>query len=144
LDAGKRVKGKKRPLLVDTWGLVRQARVPAAHLHDRAGGLVLLASLGERFPALAKLFADGAYHGPVCRRALATVLPRLTSEVITRSEQVRGFAVLPTRGIVARMIAWRNRDRRLANDFEARPRPALAFMPLASIRLMLRKLAHPS
>jgi putative transposase len=105
---------------------------------------MLLATLGERLPLLVKLFADAAYQGPVFRQALATVLPHLTLEIITRSDQVKGFVVLPKRWIVERTIAWLNRCRRLAKDFENRTRQALAFLHLASIRLMLRKLCNPS
>jgi len=143
-DAGKRIKGKKRHVLVDTLGLVLQALVHPANLQDRDGGILLLSALGERWPLLEKLFADGAYQGPVFRKALAKVLPRLTLEIVTRSDQTKGFVVLPKRWIVERTIAWLNRCRRLAKDFENLTRHALAFVHLASIRLMLRKLCNPS
>ncbi len=120
------------------------AIVHAANIQDRDGGILLLSTLGERFPLLAKLFADAAYQGPVFRQALAKVLPHLALEIITRSEQVKGFVVLPKRWIVERTIAWRNRGRRLAKDFENLTRHALAFVHLASIRLMLRKLCNPA
>ena len=107
-------------------------------------GILLLSTLGERFPLLAKLFADGAYQGPLFRQALAKVLPHLTLEIVTRGDQAKGFVVLPKRWIVERTIAWLNRCRRLAKDFENRTRHALAFVHLASIRLMLRKLWNPS
>jgi putative transposase len=143
-DAGKQIKGKKRHLLVDTVGLVMHAIVHAANIQDRDGGILLLSTLGERFPALAKLFADAAYQGPVFRQALAKILPHLALEIITRSDQVKGFVVLPKRWIVERTIAWLTRCRRLAKDFEHLTRQALAFVHLASIRLMLRKLCNPS
>ena len=120
------------------------ALVHAANLQERDGGILLLATLGERFPGLAKLFADGAYQGPLFRHALIKILPRLTLEVIIRSDQIKGFVVLPKRWIVERTIAWLNRCRRLAKDFENLSRHALAFVHLASIRLMLRKLCNPS
>ena len=63
-DAGKQVKGKKRHLLVDRLGLVIHAIVHAANIQDRDGGLLLLTARADRFPLLAKLFADGAYQGP--------------------------------------------------------------------------------
>jgi transposase len=129
---------------VDTLGLVLHALVHPANIQDRDGGILLLATLGERFPGLAKLFADGAYQGPVFRKALAKVRPRLTTEIITRRDQAKGFVVLPKRWIVERTIAWLNRCRRLAKDFENRTRHALAFVHLASIRLMVRKLCNPS
>ena len=105
---------------------------------------MLLSSLADRFPLLAKLFADGAYQGPLFHKALAKVRPQLKTEIITRSDQAKGFVVLPKRWIVERTIAWLNRCRRLAKDFENRTRTAAAFVHLASIRLMVRKLCNPS
>jgi len=131
-------------LLVDTLGLVLQAIVQPANIQDRDGGILLLAALADRFPLLAKLFADGAYQGPQFRHALAKVRPQLTTEIITRSDQAKRFVVLPKRWIVERTIAWLTRCRRLAKDFENRTRYALAFVHLASIRLMLRKLCNSS
>ena len=143
-DAGKQVKGKKRHMLVDTLGLVLQALVTPAHVQDRDGGNMLFTALGERFPRLAKLFADGAYQGPQFQQALAKVRPLLQIEIVTRSDQAKGFVVLPKRWIVERTLAWLNRCRRLAKDFENRLRYALAFVHLAAIRLMVRKLCNLS
>ena len=113
-------------------------------MQDRDGGSLLLTGLAARFPLLVKLFADGASQGPQFRHALAKVGPQLTPEIITRRDQIKGFAVLPNRWIGERTIAWLNRCRRLAKDFENRTRYALAFVHLASIRLMMRKLCNPS
>jgi len=129
---------------VDTLGLVLHAIVHPADIQDRDGGILLLSSLADRFPLLAKLFADGAYQGPLFHKALAKVRPQLKTEIITRSDQAKGFVVLPKRWIVERTIAWLNRCRRLAKDFENRTRTAAAFAHLASIRLMVRKLCNPS
>ena len=131
-------------MLVDTLGLVLHAIVHPANLQDRDGGILLLTTLGDRLPLLVKLFADAAYRGPQFRRALAKIRPLLTTEIITRSDQGKGFVVLPKRWIVERTLAWLNRCRRLAKDFENRTRHAGAFVYLASIRLMLRKLCNPS
>ena len=98
----------------------------------------------DLFPFLKKLFADSAYAGPIFHRALANILPHLETEIVRRSDQVKGFVVLPRRWIVERTIAWLNRCRRLAKDWENLNRNALAFLKLASIRLMLRKLCNPS
>ena len=143
-DAGKQVKGKKRHVLVDTLGLALPVLVHPANIQDRDGGILLLTALADRFPLLAKLFADGAYQGPQFRQALTKVRPQLTPEIVTRKQQSKGFVVLPKRWIVERTLAWLNRCRRLAKDFENRTRSALAFVHLASIRLMLRKLCNPS
>ena len=129
---------------MDTLGLLLHALVHPAHMQDRDGGILLLSALAERFPLLQKLFADGAYQGPVFRQALAKVRPQLKVAIIKRSDPAPGFIVLPKRWIVERTIAWLNRCRRLAKDFENRIRTATAFVLLASIRLMLRKLCNPS
>jgi len=91
---------------------------------------------------LRKLFADGGYQGPKFRTELAKVLPGLAVEIVKRSDTTQGFQVLPRRWVVERTFAWLNRCRRLAKDFENRTRNALAFIRLASIRLMLRKLSN--
>jgi transposase len=118
--------------------------VHPAHIQAREGGIELLTALAERFPLLAKLFVDGAYQGPQFRQGVAQVRPQLATEIITRREQVQGFVALPKRWIVERPRAWRNRNRRLAKDFENRIRYAVAFVHLASIRLMSRQLCNPS
>lgn len=94
------------------------------------------------FPFLRKLFADGAYDGPVFHTALAAILPNLKTEIVKRADRLKGFLVLPRRWIVERTIGWLNRCRRLAKDWENRNHTALAFLKWASIRLMLRKLCN--
>jgi putative transposase len=92
-----------------------------------------------QFPFLEKLFADGAYAGPIFHQPLTKILPGLDAEIVRRSDQAKGFVVLPKRWIVERTIVWLNRCRRLTKDFENLNRNASAFLRLASIRLMLRK-----
>jgi putative transposase len=128
------IKGKKRHILV----------VTSASVQDRDGGILLLSTLFGLFPFLKKLFADSAYEGPIFHTALATILPCLETEIIKRSDKAKGFVPLPKRWIVERTIGWLNRCRRLAKDWECLNRKALAFLKLASIRLMLRKLCNPS
>ena len=139
-DAGKKIKGKKRHILVDTQGLLMHAVVHAADIQDRDGGILVLASMFGLYPFLEKLFADAGYQGPKFREALAKALPRLSVEIVKRSDTAQGFELLPRRWVVERTFAWLNRCRRLAKDFENLNRTALAFIRLASIRLMLRKL----
>ena len=103
-----------------------------------------MSTLFGQFPFLDKLFADSAYAGPVFHDGLATVMPSITTEIVRRCDQAKGFVVLPKRWIAERTIAWLNRCRRLAKDWENLSRNALAFLRLASIRLMLRKLCNPS
>ena len=118
------------------------AVVHPANVQERDGGILVLATLFGLYPFLKKLFADGGYQGPKFRAALAKLLPELAVEIVKRSDTAQGFQVLPRRWVVERTFAWLNRCRRLAKDFENRTRNALAFIRLASIRLMLRKLSN--
>ena len=114
-------------------------------MQDRDGGLLVLSTLFARFPFLKRLFADAAYAGPVFQDGLALAMPGLLTETVRRCDQAKGFVVLPQRWIVERTIAWLNRCRQeLAKDWENLNYNALAFLRLASIRLMLRKLCNPS
>ena len=143
-DAGKRINGKKRHILVDTLGLLLHAMIHPADIQDRDGGILLMSTVLGRFPFLEKLFADGGYRGAKFRNRVANVLPGLEIEIVKRPDHNEGFVVLPRRWIVERTIAWLNRCRRLAKDWESLNRKALAFLRLASIRLMLRKLCNPT
>ena len=118
------------------------AIVHPADIQDRDGGILVMATLFGMFPFLKTLFADGGYQGPQFAKAVAKALPHLDIEIVKRSDRVKGFVVLPQRWIVERTIAWLNRCRRLAKDWENLNRKALAFLRLASIRLMLRKLCN--
>ena len=120
------------------------ALVTAADVQDRDGGVLLMSTLFGQFPFLRKLFADGAYAGPVFQDGVGTALRGLVVDIVKRSDRIKGFVVEPKRWIVERTIAWLNRCRRLAKDWENRSRNGLAFLRLASIRLMLRKLCNPS
>ena len=140
-DAGKKVKGRKRHIPVDTGGRLVAARVQPADVQDRDGAPELLAEAGERFPELRLVFADGAYAGP----KLADALRRLgdwTLRIVKRGDAAAGFAVLPRRWVVERTFAWLGRNRRLAKDFEATLASALAWLLVASIQLLVRRLAN--
>ena len=110
--------------------MLLHAIVHPADIQDRDGGILLLATLFGMYPFLKKLFADGGYQGPEFHKALAKVLPHLETEIVKRSDQAKGFVVLPTPWIVERTIAWLNRCRRLAKDWENLNRKALAFLRL--------------
>ena len=114
--------------------------VHPADIQDRDGGALLLSTLFGLFPFLKKLFADGGYQGPQFEQAVAKILPELQVEIVKRSDQAKGFEILPKRWVVERTFAWLGRCRRLAKDFENLTRIALAFVKLASIRFMLRRL----
>jgi transposase len=119
------------------------AIVHAADIQDRDGGVLLMATLFGLYPFLLKLYADGGYQGDRFQEALRAVLKLVNIEIVKRSDQARRFVVLPKRWIVERTFAWLGRCRRLAKDWECLNRKALAFLKLASIRLMLRKLCNP-
>ena len=142
-DAGKKIKGKKRHVLVDTLGLLLDAIVHPADIQDRDGGALMLATLFGRWAFLEKLFADGGYAGPRFQIAARKAVAKLKVEIVKRSDIAKGFEVLPKRWIVERTIAWLCRCRRLAKDLECLTQKALAFLRLASIRFMLRKLCNP-
>jgi transposase len=116
------------------------AIVHSADIQDRDGGALLMATLFGLHPFLLKLYADGGYQGPHFQAAMKRLLSRVNVEIVKRSDCVKGFVVLPKRWLVERTFAWLNRCRRLAKDWECLNRKALAFLRLASIRLMLRKL----
>jgi transposase len=116
------------------------AIVPPADIQDRDGGGQVLKMLFGRSPFLSKLFADGGYQGPVFGRAAAKAMPGLSVEIVKRSDNARGLEILPKRWVVERSLGWFGRCRCLAKDFENLNRTALAFLRLASIRLMLRRL----
>ncbi len=138
------IKGKKRHVLVDTLGLLLHALVTSADVQDRDGGLMVLSTMFGQFPFLEKLFADSAYARPLFHDGLASVMPGLVTEIVRRSDRAKGFVVVYKRWIVERTIGWLGRCRRLAKDWENLNRNALAFLRLASIRLMLRKLCNPA
>jgi transposase len=116
--------------------------VHAADIQDRDGGVLLMATLFSMHPFLRKLYADAGYQGPKFRHAMHRLLRQIDIQIVKRSDVCSKFVVLPKRWIVERSIAWLNRCRRLAKDWECLNRSALAFLRLASIRLMLRKLCQ--
>ena len=143
-DAGKKIKGKKRHALVDTTGLLMSIFVHPADIQDRDGGVMLMQKMGsKKFPRLKKLFADGGYRGPKFAEALKKIFSNLKVEIVKRSDNAEGFEIIPKRWVVERTFAWLGRCRRLAKDWENLTAHALAFVKLASIRFMLRKLCSP-
>jgi transposase len=115
--------------------------VHTADIQDRDGGVLLMSTLFGLFPFLLKLYADGGYQGAKFQQGLRRVCRQINVEIVKRSD-VGKFVVLPKRWIVERTIAWLNRCRRLAKDWECLNRRALVFLRCASIRLMVRKLCQ--
>ena len=139
-DAGKKIKGRKRHILTDTNGLLVAASVHEADVQDRDGAAPLLASIRHAFPWLRHLFADGGYAGTKLETSLAA-LGTWTLEIVKRSDGAKGFELLPRRWVVERTLAWLNRNRRLAKDFERLIETVAAWLMLASVKLLSRKLA---
>ena len=140
-DAGKKINGRKRHILVDTSGLLIGLVVHPAAVQDRDGAPWLIASIRHTHPWLRHVFADGGYAGKKLAKALAR-LGKWTIEIVKRSDAAKGFIVLPRRWVVERSFAWLGRCRRLAKDFEATIASAEAWILLASIRLITRRLAR--
>lgn len=140
-DAGKKVKGRKRHIVVDTLGLLVGVVVHAADIQDRDGAPAVLKSILKRWPWLRHIFADGGYAGPKLRGALQKV-GRFTVEIVKRTDKAKGFEVLPRRWVVERTFAWLGRCRRLAKDFERSIESAQAWVFIANIRMLTRRLAR--
>jgi putative transposase len=141
-DAGKKIKGRKRHIVTDTAGHLVGVQVHAADIQDRDGAVAVLASIRSLYPWLRHIFADGGYAGDKLRDALAA-LGRWTIDIIKRSHNATGFVVLPRRWVVERTFAWLGRCRRLAKDFEATIASAVAWVLVAHIRILTRRLARP-
>jgi putative transposase len=139
-DAHKNVKGRKRHLLVDTLGLVLSVYVSSANIQDRVGARCLLAGLKVPLPRLKQIWADGAYTGERlagwCKERGKWEL-----EIVKRSADTEGFAVLPHRWIVERTLGWLMRSRRLSKDYERMVQTSESFIMVAMIRLILRRIA---
>ena len=116
------------------------AIIHAANIQDRDGGILLMAALLKEHPLLRKLYADGGYQGSKFYQALRRILRKIKVGIVKRSDATNGFTVLPRRWVVERTIAWLNRCRRLAKDWECLDRNARAFLQWASVRSMLRRL----
>lgn len=136
-DAGKKIKGRKRHILVDTLGLILKCEVHSAGIQDRDGAALVFDKLTARFPFIEVICGDGGYQGPRVRDAS----PRPV-EIIKRNQA--GFEVLPKRWIVERTFAWLGINRRLSKDFERFAKTCLTFIQTAMIKLMIRRLARYS
>ena len=141
-DAGKKVTGRKRHILVDTLGLLLSVIVHPADAQDRDGARELLRTARRSFPFIETIFADGGYQGPRMAATVATT-GCWKLEIVKRTDAHR-FVALPKRWIVERTFAWISRNRRLARDFERYARTVVAFVRLAMIRIMLRRLTPPT
>ena len=141
-DAGKKVKGRKRHVVVDTLGLPLVAQVHPANVQDRDGAPAVIAALQQAMPSVVKVWTDGGYGGPKLALALATMPDAPNLEVVPKPDRQQGFAVLPRRWVVERFFGWLGRCRRLAKDFERTIASSLAWLQMAVIRILRRRLGR--
>jgi transposase len=142
-DAGKRIYGRKRHIVTDTNGLLLGVHVHPANVQDCHGAVPLLERVRSRFPRLRHVFADRIYRGDQLKNALSHCGP-WTIEIVQRPDGVKGFQLLPRRWVVERTFAWCGRCRRLAKDFEGSAATEAAWILVAHIRLLTRRLAAAS
>ena len=134
-DAGKKIKGRKRHILVDVLGLLISGTVHCASIQDRDGFDLVCKKVTKRFPFLKAICADGGYQGQTVKKAS----PRPV-QIVKRNQ--KGFHVLPIRWIVERTFAWLGNNRRLAKDVERYVAKSEAIMKTAMIKLMVRRIAR--
>jgi putative transposase len=141
-DAGKKINGIKRHLLVDTLGMILVVMVLTADIQDRDGARSLLAKAKGCFPRLQKIWADGGYAGTL----IGWVKDRCDwiLEIVKRSDSAKGFEILPHRWIVERTFGWLNRARRLSKNYERLTASSEAMIYLAMLPLMTRRLTKQS
>jgi len=146
-DGGKKLKGRKRHLLVDTLGLVLVVLITSAAVDEGVAAGQLLAQISaEEFPRLTVIFGDSKYHNHALQAWRQEQRPGWRIEVKKRPEGTTGFTPLPKRWVVERTNAWNGRYRRNSKDYERKPESSAAMIHLSNIRLMLHRLSplpHP-
>jgi len=141
-DAGKKVNGRKRHIVVDTIGLLLLVMVSTAAVQDRDGARPVLDAVRKAFPTVRLVWADGGYAGKLVEWAKATA--RIAVEIVRKPKGQRTFEVLPRRWVVERTLAWITKCRRLDHDYERLPATSEAMVKWAMIGLMTRRLAPPT
>jgi len=139
-DAGKKVKGRKRHIVVDTLGLLLLVIVHAANIQDRDGAKSLLERVKSKFASLQLVWADGGYAGHLV--AWVKQVCEMVLEIVKRNAEVKGFQLLPHRWIVERTFGWLGRYRRLSKDYEGRTDTSEAMVYAAMTHVMVRRLAR--
>jgi len=139
-DSGQQVKGRKRHVLVDTLGLILALVVTAASVSDPAGARLLLSRWGGHCKKMRKIWVDGTYRGSLLEWATSRIKAVLAP--VLRSDDLKGFVVLPKRWIVERTFAWLGQSRRLNKDYEYLPESSEAMIYIAMTRIMLCRLCR--
>ncbi len=140
-DAGKRIKGRKRHVLVDTLGLLLGIEITPADMPERDGAKKLLTRVIPWLDWMRLIWVDGGYSGSAFAIWCGKLKSKLKVEVVKRSDDVKGFEVLPRRWVVERTFGWFMRHRRLVRDFEGSDTSAAAWTYIAMIRIQLNRLA---
>lgn len=142
-DAGKKVNGRKRHVVVDTLGLLLVVLVTPASVQDRDAARLLLWALRTSFPSVMKVWADGGYSGQLVAWAAATL--KLSVDIVRKIAGQVGFIVLPRRWVAERTFSWINRCRRTVRDYERLPAHHAAMIQWSMVIVMTRRLArHPA
>jgi putative transposase len=137
-DAGKKVNGRKRNVLVDTLGMMLAVVVAPADIQDDDGGWMTLDRAAGRFWRLSLIWADSKYAGTLVE--VARQVYHWTLEIVKRAPEARGFVVQAHRWIIERTFGWLGRSRRLSKDYEGYPESSEALIQVSMIHLMLRRL----
>jgi putative transposase len=140
-DAAKRVKGRKIHALVDTLGLPMRVVVHSAAIQDRDGAALVFDKIRQRFNWLELVWADSGYNAHQVDDAAAKI-PHFRVEIVKRTDDMKGFVILPRRWVVERTFSWFGRNRRLNKDYETLADTLLTFINLAAIQLGVRRLAR--
>jgi putative transposase len=144
-DGGKKIKGRKRHLLVDSLGLLVAVLITAAGVDDGVAAPTLLGQITPHdFPRLAVIFGDNKYHNHALEAWLKSERPDWRIEVKTRAEGIKGFTPLKKRWVVERTNAWNGRCRRNSKDYERRIESSAAMVQISNIHLMLHRLSPVS
>jgi transposase len=138
-DAGKKVNGRKRHIVVDTMGLLLAVIITTASVQDRDGARRVLDRLRVTMPSIVLVWADGGYAGKLLDWATRRL--RLTVEIVRKPLGIKTFQVLPRRWVVERTFAWITKCRRLAHDYERLPEHSEAMIKWAMIGLMTRRVS---
>lgn len=138
-DGGKKTKGRKRHIVVDTLGFLMAIIVTSAAVQDRDGAKLVLNRLDGSSKKLRKVWVDGGYRGVLLEWVKINF--RFILEVVLRSDEATGFVVLPKRWIVERTFAWLNNNRRMSKDYERFCQTSETFAYMAMSRLMLKRLS---
>ena len=141
-DAGKKVKGRKRHIIVDTLGLLLSVSVHSASIQDRDGAKGVIEKVFTEFCSVKRIWGDRGYSGSMTewvKQSADCVL-----EIIYRPPDAAGLVVLPRRGAVERKFAWLGRSRRLSKDYERLSSTCESLIEISMIHLMLKRLAPPN